>query len=96
MNVSLSWRGERAAKYFQEHRQRSRDISGMSTRRGGENADHSLRGEREEKRGKAAGRHEMLICWPRPATLTPRSSFLCEELHQFELGLVKQGESEQE
>jgi len=46
--------------------------------------------------GKAAGRHKTLICWPRPATHTLRSSFLYEKLHQFELVLVKQGGSEQE
>lgn len=52
-------------------------------------------GERGEK-GEAAGRHEVLICRPRPATCTLRSRFLCEELHQLELLLVKQGGSEQE
>lgn len=53
-------------------------------------------GERGKRRGKAAGRHETLICRPRPATRTLRSSFLYEELHQFELVLVKQCGSEQE
>lgn len=46
--------------------------------------------------GKAVGRHSLLIRWPRPATRTLGSSFVCEELHQFELELVKQGEGKQE
>lgn len=46
--------------------------------------------------GKAVGRHSLLIRWPRPATRTLGSSFVCEELHQFELKLVKQGEGKQE
>lgn len=54
------------------------------------------RKEEEREEGKAAGGHRVVSCWACPATCTLRSSFLCEELHQFELGLVQQGESEQE
>lgn len=52
--------------------------------------------EEGREEGMAAGRHRAVSCWPRPATRTLRSIFLCEELHQFELGLVQQGESERE
>lgn len=53
-------------------------------------------GGRQGREGGSSGQHEMLICRPRPATCTLRGSFLCEELHQLELVLVKQGGSEQE
>lgn len=50
-------------------------------------------GGREGTEGESS---RQLICWPRPATRTLRSSFLYEELHRFELVLVKPGGSEQD